>query len=64
MVLFTTAGSSPGSLTAEVHSFRARSVHPGLLNTTDSVTPAVKEGAECYSSAAVEVENLPDAREL
>jgi hypothetical protein len=29
-----------------------------------SVTPAVKESAECYSSTAVEVEDFPGAEEL
>jgi hypothetical protein len=61
-VLFTTVGSSSGSLTAQVQSFRARSVHPGLFNTT--VTPAVKESAEGYSCTRVEVEDSTGAGEL
>jgi hypothetical protein len=64
MVLFTTVGSSSGSLTAQVHSFRARSVPPGLFNTTASAMPAVKERAECYSSAAADVRDFTGAREL
>jgi hypothetical protein len=63
-VLFTTVGSSPGSFTSQVHSFRARSVHPGLFNTKASDTTAVTESAECYSSAAADVEDLSGAGEL
>ncbi len=64
IVLFTTVGSSSGSFTAQVHSFRARSVHPGLFNTTASVPPVIIESAECYSSAAVEVEDFTGTGEL
>ena len=63
-VLFTTVGSSSGSFTAQGHSFRARSVHPGLFNTTASVPPAIIESAEYYSSASVEVEDFTGAGEL
>jgi len=63
-VLFTTVGSSSGSFTSQVHSFRARSVHLGLFNTKASDTTAVTESAECYSSAAADVEDLSGAGEL
>ena len=63
-VLFTIVGSSSGSFTAQGHSFRARSVHPGLFNTTASVPPAIIESAEYYSSASVEVEDFTGAGEL
>ena len=63
-VLFTTVGSSSGSFTSQVHSFRARSVHLGPFNTKASDTTAVTESAECYSSAAADVEDLSGAGEL
>ena len=64
MVLFTTVGSNSGSLTAQVRGFRARSVHLMLFNAMASATPTVTERAECYSSAAVAVEDFPGAEEL
>jgi hypothetical protein len=63
-VLFTTVGSSSGSLTAQVHSFRARSVHPGLFSTTAQVSPAIIQSAEVYRSTTVEVEDFTGAGEL
>jgi hypothetical protein len=63
-VLFTTVGSSSGSLTAQVQSFRARSVHPGLFSTTAQVSPAIIQSAEVYRSTTVEVEDFTGAGEL
>ena len=63
-MLFTTVGSNSGSLTAQVHSFRASSVHPGLFNTTAQVSPAIIESAECYNRKTVEVEDFTGAGEL
>ena len=63
-VLFTTVGSSSGSLTAQVQSFRARSVHPGRFSTTAQVSPAVIQSAEVHRSTTVEVEDFTGAGEL
>ena len=62
--LFTNVGSSSGSLTAQVQSFRARSVHPGLFSTTAQVSPAIIQSAEVYRSTTVEVEDFTGAGEL
>jgi hypothetical protein len=64
VVLFTTVGSSSGSLTAQVQSFRARSVHPGLFSTTAQVSPAIIQSADVYRSKTVEVEDFTGAGEL
>jgi hypothetical protein len=63
-LLFTTVGSSSGSLTTQVHSFRAGSVHPGLFNTTAQVSPAIIASADSCRCTTVDVEEFTGAGEL